>query len=167
MAGNLLGALALAVSDRLRAATEGEEDDGLTASEPAALVTLAHYPDQSVVNLGRTLGLTHSGAVRLVDRLEADGLLRRTTGGPGRMLALRLTGAGRRAAQRALARREAALGQIVRLLDPGDVATLERLAARLLAGLTTDRSSAYRLCRLCDEPPCAAAGCPVDHAAVG
>jgi MarR family transcriptional regulator, negative regulator of the multidrug operon emrRAB len=165
-AGNLLGALALAVSDRLRAATEGDED-GLTTSQPAALVTLAHYPDQSVVSLGRTLGLTHSGAVRLVDRLEADGLLRRTARGPGRTLALRLTEAGQQAAQRALARREVALGQIVSLLDPGDAATLERLAARLLAGLTTDRSSAYRLCRLCDEPPCAAAGCPVDHAIVG
>jgi MarR family transcriptional regulator, negative regulator of the multidrug operon emrRAB len=165
--GNLLGALALAVSDRLRAATEGEED-GLAASQPAALVTLGHYPGQSIVTLGRTLGLTHSGAVRLVDRLESAGLLCRTTPGRGRTLALQLTETGRQAAQQVLARRDEELSRIVRLLDPDDAAALERLAARLLAGLTTDRSAAYRLCRLCDEPLCAAAaGCPVDHAAAG
>src|SRR6266567_3796170 len=105
-AANLLGALALAVCDRLHEATE-HLDDGLAASEPAALVTLAHYPGQSILALGRTLGLTHSGAVRLADRL----------------------------------------------------------AARLLAGITTDRGSAHRICRLCDEPLCAGeAGCPVDQA---
>ena len=35
-------------------------------------MTLAHYPGQSVGGLARTLGLTHSGAVRLADRLPAD-----------------------------------------------------------------------------------------------
>ncbi len=51
------------------------------------------------------------------------------------------------------------------MLDPGEVAALERLAARLLAGITTDRGSAHRICRLCDEPLCVGeAGCPVDQA---
>src|SRR5229473_2409190 len=127
-AANLLGALALAVCDRLREATE-HLDDGLAASEPAALVTLAHYPGQSILTLGRTLGLTHSGAVRLAGRLEA-------------------------------------VEQLAGMLDPGEVAALERLAARLLAGITTDRGSAHRICRLCDEPLCVGeAGCPVDQAA--
>ena len=61
-AANLLGALALAVADRLREAME-HSDDELAASEPATLVTLAHYPGQSIVALGGTLGLTHSGTV--------------------------------------------------------------------------------------------------------
>lgn len=162
---NLLGALALAVSDRLGAATE-QGDDGLAASECAALVTLAHYPGQPIVTLGRTLGLTHSGAVRLADRMEAAGLARRTASGHGRALALRLTTQGQRAAMRVLARRQAAAEELVGLLYPREVAELERLAARLLAAITTDRSSAHRLCRLCDEPLCAAEqGCPVDHAA--
>jgi len=163
-AANLLGALALAVCDRLREATE-HLDDGLAASEPAALVTLAHYPGQSILTLGRTLGLTHSGAVRLADRLEASGLVRRAPSGRGRTLALSLTQRGRSAAMKVLARRQAAVEQLAGMLDPGEVAALERLAARLLAGITTDRGSAHRICRLCDEPLCVGeAGCPVDQA---
>jgi DNA-binding MarR family transcriptional regulator len=161
---NLLGALALAVSDRLREATEGDAD-GLAASEPAALVTLAQYPGQPIGSLGGTLGLTHSGAVRLADRMESAGLLRRTPSGQGRAVALVLTGRGRRAAAGVLARRQAAAEDMARLLDPGEAETLSRLAERLLAGLTTDRASALRLCRLCDEPVCdAGPRCPVDRA---
>jgi DNA-binding MarR family transcriptional regulator len=166
-AANLLGALALAVSDRLGEATE-RGDDGLAASESAALVTLTHYPGQPIVTLGRTLRLTHSGAVRLADRLEAAGLARRAASGHGRALALRLTKQGQEAATQVLARRQAAAEELVGLLHPGEVAELERLAARLLAAITTDRRSARRLCRLCDEPLCAGGqGCPVDHAAEG
>ncbi len=166
-AANLLGALALAVADRLSEATE-RGDDGLVAPEPAALVTLAHYPGQPIVALGRTLGLTHSGAVRLADRMEAAGLVRRAPSGQGRALALRLTEQGQRAAMDLLARRQAAVEELAGLLDPGDVAELGRLAERMLAGITTDRRSARRICRLCDEPLCArAVGCPVDHAATG
>ena len=56
--------------------------------------------------------------------------------------------------------------QLVQRLDPGEAAALGLLAEHLLAIMTTDRASARRLCRLCDEPPCARdAGYPVDHAA--
>jgi MarR family transcriptional repressor of emrRAB len=162
---NLLGALALAVCEEIRETTQ-EQADGLTRSGPDALVTLAHYPGQSVGGLAQTLGLTHSGAVRLSDRLEAAGLVSRTSPGPGRTLALQLTESGRAAALRVLARRQAAVEQLVRRLDPDEAAVLGRLAGRLLAAMTTDRVSAHRLCRLCDEPLCAAGpGCPVDHAA--
>src|SRR5260370_19059845 len=125
-AANLLGALALAVADRLRDATE-RRDDGLAASEPAALVTVAHYPGQSIVGLGATLGLTHSGAVRLADRMEAAGLVRRTASGQGRTVALHLTEPGSLAARQVLARRQAAVGQLVGVLDPGEGAALARL----------------------------------------
>jgi len=163
-AANLLGALALAVSDGIREATEGQ-DNGLAKSEPGALVTLAHYPGQSVGSLARTLGLTHSGAVRLADRLVAAGLARRVSAGPGRTLALHLTQAGRLGASRVLARRRAAVEQLVNGLDADQAAALEQLASRLLAALATDRASAHRLCRLCDEPLCERdARCPVDQA---
>jgi DNA-binding MarR family transcriptional regulator len=165
-AANLLGALALAVSDRLREAAE-QPEDGLVASEPAALVTLAHYPGQSILSLARTLGVTHSGAVRLADRMEASGLVRRTGTDRGRLLALHLTGRGQHAARRVLGRRQAAAEQLASLLSPAETAALEQLAGRLLAAIATDRASARRLCRLCDEPLCASAGCPVDHAAQG
>jgi hypothetical protein len=92
----------------------------------------------------------------------------RTSPGPGRTLALQLTESGRAAALRVLARRQTAVEQLVRRLEPGEAAALDHLAGRLLAAMTTDRASAHRLCRLCDEPLCAAGpGCPVDHAAEG
>jgi DNA-binding MarR family transcriptional regulator len=164
-AANLLGSLALAVSDLMRAATY-DPAGGLSGAEPAALVTLAHHPGQSVLALAGTLGLTHSGAVRLADRLEAAGLVRRTSPGPGRTLALHLTGPGRVAAGQVLARRQAALTQLVGRLGADEVAALEQLAGQLLAVVTTDRASARRLCRLCDEPLCdGGPGCPVDQAA--
>ena len=71
----------------VREATE-QQAEGLARSEPAALVSLAHYFGQPVGVLGQTLGRTHSGAVRPSDRLEAAGLVRRTSAGPGRTLAL-------------------------------------------------------------------------------
>jgi MarR family transcriptional repressor of emrRAB len=138
----------------------------LAASEPAALVTLSHYPGQSVAQLARTLGLTHSGAVRLADRIEAAGLVRRTASGHGRTVALLLTEAGQQEATGVLARRQAAVEALVRPLDARDAEALERLASQLLTEVTTGRPSAFRLCRLCDEPLCAAGtGCPVDQAA--
>lgn len=164
-AANLLGALALAVSDLFRDAIE-QLDGGLATSDSAALVTLSHYPGQSIVALGATLGLTHSGAVRLTNRMEAAGLVRRTASRPGRTLALQLTEQGQLAAGQALARRQAAVEKLTSLLNPDEAAVLERLAGRLLASVTGDRASARRLCRLCDEPLCAAdPRCPVDHAA--
>lgn len=163
-AANLLGALALAVTDRLLD-DDGPRPGGPAASQAAALVTLAHYPGQSITALGVTLGLTHSGAVRLADRLEATGLASRAASGRGRILALTLTPSGQRAAARVLTRRRASVERLVGQLNPGEAETLERLAGRLLAGLTTDRASARRLCRLCDEPLCGRTpGCPVDRA---
>ena len=156
---NLLGALGLALGER--AAPEGPS----TASDQAALVTLAHYPDQPVEALRRTLVLTHSGAVRVVDRLEAAGLVVRAPAGQGRTLALRLTPAGRDRAARVLAERLAALEPVLEPLTAAEEATLAALLEKLLAGLTGDRQSALRLCRLCSEEICErGARCPVDLA---
>lgn len=155
----------MAVADRLREATE-EPGGGLAGPAPAALVTLAHYPGQPVGRLAQTLGLTHSGAVRLADRMEAAGLVCRAPSGHGRTLALRLTEPGQRAASRVLARRQAAVDDLVRTLEARDAAVLERLAGDLLAAMTSGRASALQLCRLCDEPLCMqGVGCPVDQAA--
>ena len=68
-AGNVLGALALGLTDRM---TTG------SASDAAALSALHHFlRDPSIDLVRQVLGLTHSGTVRLVDRLAADGLVRR------------------------------------------------------------------------------------------
>ena len=155
---NLLGALGLAIAERV------EADE---ARERAALVTLAGYPGQTVEALRRTLALTHSGAVRLVDRLEHSGLALRAPAGHGRSLALRLTPAGRDRAERVLAERLAALEPVLEPLTERERADLTGLLEKLLAGLTDDRQSARRICRLCAEEVCErGARCPVDVAAL-
>ena len=78
-AGNLLGAFTLAVADR--AADAVGDAAGQTGAAAAALSALYHFLDAPSVDRLRTvLGLTPSGAVRLVDRLAAAGYVER---GPG------------------------------------------------------------------------------------
>ncbi len=105
--GNTFGALSLAVADRTRAAVEAVARHG--ASGPAALVALDGYAGgESIDSLRRILGITHSGAVRLVDRLAAAGLVERRVGPDARAVSIHLTPVGRRTARRVLAAREAA-----------------------------------------------------------
>lgn len=161
---NLLGTLSLAVAERMGEAIELPSLRG--ASVPAALVALqAFLGGESIDALRRVLGMTHSGAVRLVDRLQAAGLLERRGAADARAVALELTPAGRAAARRVLAAREALLREALAPLTTTERAELRRLHEKLLAGLTTDRASAGRLCRLCDGEACGhPSRCPVTQA---
>jgi DNA-binding MarR family transcriptional regulator len=146
---NAVGALALEVARLVQDAAVAASPHG--ASAPAALAALNGLTGgQSIDALRRVIGLTHSGAVRLVDRLAADGLVERRVGADGRSVALQLTPEGRRAARRVLARREAAIESVLAPLTPRERAELVRLHTRLL-GSVTDRR---RVCRLCDVDAC-------------
>jgi DNA-binding MarR family transcriptional regulator len=150
---NLLGALSLTVSDRLRRATEAAAGAG--GSAPAALVSLAGYLEgEPIDSLRAPLGLTHSASVRVVDRLVETGLARRRPGGDRRSVAIELTPAGRRAAGRALVARRDVLEGALDVLTPTERAELERLHAKLLCALTDSRAAAGNICRLCDASAC-------------
>ena len=150
---NALGALALEVARRVQAAGEAASPHG--ASVPAALAALHGLTGgQSIDALRRVVGLTHSGAVRLVDRLAAAGLVERRVGADGRAVALQLTPEGRRAARRVLARREAALEGVLAPLTAQERTTLATLHERLLATLTAGQQERRRVCRLCDVEAC-------------
>jgi DNA-binding MarR family transcriptional regulator len=151
---NLAGAWALTTADALRAATARAGGGSL----PAALVTLAAFSGEPVERLGRTLGISQPGAVRLVDRLVGDGLARRAPGPDGRTLAIELTTAGQARAHELLTARARALEELLAPLDAEERATLERLLAKLLhsAGATGD---ARHVCRLCARATCPR--CPV------
>ena len=76
---NLLAAAAVGLTDRLREL--GSESDGLDSAAATALVALLDFsPHGSLRQLSQILGLTHSGAVRLVDRLQTIGLVTRDPG---------------------------------------------------------------------------------------
>jgi hypothetical protein len=66
-----------------------------------------------------------------------------------------------------LAARREALANVLGVLDADEREVFEAVVAKLLARLTSDRESAYQICRLCDQPCCQREGCPVDQAASG
>jgi DNA-binding MarR family transcriptional regulator len=159
---NVLGALALRLHDRMSAAVAeaaGEPESGATT-----LSWLANFAAQPQVGLlNRMLGLTPSGAVRLVDRLEADGHLRRGPGPDGRSTTVRLTARGRRTARRAAAARLAVLMDALSVLSDAERETLDQLVGKVLVGLKRDRGATRFMCRLCDATACghAEGRCPV------
>jgi DNA-binding MarR family transcriptional regulator len=78
-------------------------------SAAAALVHLAQYAGEAIEPLRPPLALSHSGRVRLVDRLVDAGQLERREAGDARGVALHLTRKGRAAAADGLRRREEVL----------------------------------------------------------
>jgi DNA-binding MarR family transcriptional regulator len=162
---NLLGALALVVTDRT---TDGMADlAGQSGTAATALSALHHFLDRPSVDLLRqVLGLTSSGTVRLVDRLAAAGYVRRQAGSDGRATLVELTPAGRRAAQRISEARGAVLTEALSTLSPPERETFEALTARVLAGLIRGPGAVRWMCRLCDTTACGRehGDCPVANA---
>lgn len=158
---NLLGAQSLAIADRLLTG----DSAGASDSECAALVTLLGHPDHSVGWLGDVLRLTSSGVTRLVERLVTAGWVRRSAGTDARHRALALTAAGAGRAEQILAGRRAALSTALSTLSPTERTTLEALLDKVVAGLAEDRTTALRVCRLCDRAACSRRGreCPLTH----
>ena len=136
---------------------------------PAALVSLREWADgESVDVLAEAMRVSHSRAVRVVDRLEAAGLARRTSDpSDARRALVWLEPAGRELAERALAARSHVLLSAVAQLDAGEVRDLERLLAALLHTTTVDVRAAKETCRLCDAHACGhyEGVCPVSQAA--
>ena len=160
---NLLGALAIAVTDRLHQARAGDDGRGLTAT--AALTHLRLRPGQNIDFLARVLHISHPATVRLVNRLEAEGLVERRPGGPdARSRALVLTPAGQQAALAAASKRLEVLSQLLSPLTAAERHRLEPVLEKLLGALTTGRWEARHICRLCDLPTCQLPACPVDQA---
>jgi DNA-binding MarR family transcriptional regulator len=150
---NLLGTVGLAVSDRIRAA--GEEELGLGGSAPIAIVALSTYlADKPLEEIASAFGITASAVVRLVDRLETEGLARRHPGPDGRRVSVRLTAKGDRRAKAVLARREEELAQVLGILSDDEQAELTRLHEKLLGTLPDGVAGAARVCRYCDVHAC-------------
>lgn len=157
---NLLGALALAVGDAGRAAVEAAA--GLPASGVAALFALGVEPGQDIGALAAVAGVNHSTMVRIVERLEAEGLVVRSDpAGDRRRVRLALAPEGEARRRAALAAREAALCAALAPLDAEDRASLRRALSAVLAGLTVGDAVGDRICRLCDEDACGP-HCPVE-----
>ena len=156
---NLLGALALVITDQTAQAVAATA--GQSASAAAALSALHHFLDHPTLDqLHKVLGLTPSGAVRLVDRLADAGLVTRGTGEDGRSRSVVLTDAGKRVAAQITAARATLLSSTLVELSPAERETLHSLMSRIMASLVRSKEGGAWICRLCDLDAC---GRPSGH----
>jgi DNA-binding MarR family transcriptional regulator len=152
-AANLLGALTLTVSDRLLRAIA--EAGGVAENDAVALSALQHILEAPRVDqLARVLGLSSSGVVRLVDRLEAAGLVRRAAAADGRVTETELTPAGRRRANAVSRARLELMEGALEVLTPAERRQLGELAGKILAGRVRPPGATRWTCRLCDLVAC-------------
>lgn len=158
---NLLGALALGVVDAFHAGVEANA--GYGGETPAALVTLGVEPGLSINQLRQILNLSHPGTVRLVDRLEKEGLVERRSGADGRTLALFLSDAGHERRRAILRERRQQLQLALNGLTSDEREQLTTLLEKMLSAMTTSQLRAFALCRLCDEDVCPGDRCPVEQ----
>ena len=162
---NLLGALAVALSDAITEAVE--TTTGHAGAMGAALAVLAQEPGLGIEQLRIPLGRTQSATVRVVDQLAAEGYAERRPGRDQRSVAVVLTPKGHEAAARVLASRERVLSDALTGLGPGERRALTGTLEKVLAGVTSDRAHADQICRLCDVAVCPGRACPVELAARG
>jgi MarR family transcriptional repressor of emrRAB len=154
---NLLGALGIVLADAL---ADAAEPAGGSSTATALVALYGPSASASIDALARVVGLSHSGTVRLVDRLAADGLVERRRGADQRSTALVLTPAGRRVARQTLRRREGNLQKLLASLTDDQQAALADLTGCVLGELG---DAEPRVCRLCDLEACGRSRgeCPV------
>ncbi len=157
---NLLGAVALTVSDRL----EQTARDILNRSgeTPAALVVIGYGFGPSNDQLRSVLGLSHPGTVRLTDRLVADGLVERREGRDRRAIALYLTENGYTLREKLLEGRLAAIRPLIDPLSSTDQKLLGDLLSKLLTSMQSNDLERRQICRLCNDGVCSDCPIPAD-----
>jgi len=159
---NLLGALALAITDRLKSGMKDTFDrSGETA---AAIVVLGYAPGLSVEILRQVLDRSHPGTVRLIDRLEEDGLVERRAADDGRAVALHLTRKGSALRQKLMDRRLETLEGALEGLSSDERKMLGDLLAKVLTNLPENEMAKHNICRLCAVRVCR--DCPIPGHAI-
>jgi len=159
---NLLGAAAIGITDRMQDAAR--DTAGLDTSDSTALIALLDFsPHGTIEALSRICGLTHSGAVRLVNRLATAGYVTRHPGRNARSVAVGLTAAGRTLAGQLRDARARAIAQTLAGLTKQQRTELAGACEVLIGALRTHRlarraagelPSGGALCRLCDFGAC-------------
>ena len=111
--------------------------------------------------LHQRLALTQSGAVRLVDRLEGLGLIRREKTSGRREVALYVTDAGEARLRTGLDARLEAMQDLVKPLTKAEQRHLAALVDKMLAAGDRTQDETDAACRLCDWDVCKPT-CPLD-----
>lgn len=159
---NLLGAMALAITDRMTLSMREVLDR--SGEMAAAIIVLGYAPGMSVEVLRQVLDRSHPGTVRLIDRLERDGLVERREATDGRAVALHLTRKGTKLRQKLMERRLDMLEDALQGLAADERKMLGTLIAKVLTNLPESDMAKHRICRLCAVPTCKQ--CPIPGHAI-
>jgi DNA-binding MarR family transcriptional regulator len=137
---NIVGVFVLSVASDIERTTECPSI--LAGSGMAAVMIIAQQPGLSIDQLRRILRLSHSGCVRLVDRLVVLRLVSGEAGSDGRTVSLKAAQPGLNEAARISSSRLSLLRDRLNLLSADELGQLGRIAAKLL---TRPASTAYRV----------------------
>lgn len=159
---NLLGALALGISDRIKSVSKDVYDR--SGESAPAIVIIGYAPGISVEVLRQALDLSHPGTVRLIDRLGEDELVERRRAPDGRAVALHLTRKGKRVRQQLMDRRLETLEAALDGLGKEERSVLGDLVAKVLTNLPETEMAKHRICRLCSVRTCTE--CPIPGNAI-
>ena len=152
---NHLGALAVVLTEELEAALED-----LSPSAAALLVWAEFRPGTTATALADVARIKQPTASRVLDGLERSGLIERRGAG-GKSTPIYVTGVGQRRVRRLHAKRRQHMEQLLALLEPDQLVAFQKGMDVILQGVTTSRSRAHQICRLCEHRECTGSDCPV------
>jgi DNA-binding MarR family transcriptional regulator len=156
---NLLGAFVIAAYDQMVERIETEES--IAPQGAAALVVIGVNEGRSVDFLSGALHLSHSGCVRVVDKLQEAGLVERREGQDRRVVALYLTPSGHKRAHSILRTRRKYLDGLLQTLSATQQRQFTAQIELMLYEMTNSEEHAEAMCRFCDEAACPQERCPV------
>jgi len=155
---NIVGALALALTDKLVEAAQAQVPSDETVS---AIALIGHAKNLSIRQLSEVVGLTHPATVRLVDRLcDKGAVIRSRSQQDARAICLSLTPEGAKIYLQVLEARKSVLITALAVLTEQERSSFGRLAAKMLCGIIQNGDHARKVCRLCDDKACQ--NCPLE-----
>ena len=162
---NLLAALASDIVERVD--TELKSHPNQTDSWLAALNIMSFWDGITNAELASALGLSHPATSRLVEKLQAQGLVETRSGADRRASYLYLLPAGLKLVEPALIKRCVVVERYLSPLSPEEHRQLEGLLEKLVRPLAGGDLEVSHFCRLCSFSSCPGEVCPMHSGVTG
>ena len=153
-------AAVLHLHDRMSLAARRKIGHNLTDASALALVW--NNGPIPIRLFARTIRISHPAAVQQIDRLCADGLLKRSVGKDRRYRLICLTRKGRDRIRAFLKARAVIARKAMARFSHSDRVMLDKLICRILTTSAINRLAVDHLCRCCDERTCPPQLCPAE-----
>ncbi|OYT97703.1 MAG: hypothetical protein CFE49_00395 [Pseudomonas sp. PGPPP3] len=123
-------------------------------SDLTALISIRNCNSFNIGWLSNVLELSHSAAVRVVDRLEGDGLLERQAKDNKKQVGLHISQKGIFLSDEILSLRGSIVAKLLSPLESQQLDGLADCARTVIAANVDQELDAYKTCALCDEEGC-------------